>query len=633
LIPKNFIEDLLNRIDIVDIVGQSVTLKKSGSNYQGLCPFHQEKSPSFSVSQTKQFYHCFGCGVHGSAISFLMEYAGLSFIDAIEELARSIGVEVPLEKDNNLRVNQQSSVALNEVLLKASEYYRAELKKSDRAKNYLKGRGLSGEIAKHFGLGFAPDAWQNLDQTFGSYEDEAVATSLVNVGLMIQGEETTKGIKRYDRFRDRIMFPIRNTKGQVIGFGGRILDKGEPKYLNSPETVLFSKGQTLYGLFEARKSIREMSYVLVCEGYMDVVALAQLGFSNAVATLGTACTDKHISLLMRNAEKIIFSFDGDAAGKRAAKRAFEASIPMLADDKEIRFLFLPQDHDPDSFIRENGPEAFNNQVNISMSLSAFFLQLIIEGHDWETPEGRAQAQNNAKQYVQKMPAIAFRGQILREIANKTGTSLPELEKYYGLPVTQRSQVIKREGNSPLNKTLIASTYGVFKKEAPLTREQWRRKQEKRSLEEIAKQLPVLHLEIIDQLMKIFVQFPLLAKELKPEQKELFLDAAEQRSIEVRKIMGDLLSYCEKETEHSNFALFQSTLENSEYVVYYKNLLKNIFATEMVQTEAQTHLLESIKKLDQETIKIKLENIAQKIQKNEANQEEIEEYRRLTKMRR
>jgi len=429
LIPRTFIDDLLNRVDIVDVISKSVTLKKSGSNLQGLCPFHQEKSPSFSVSETKQFYHCFGCGAHGSAINFLMEYAGLSFVDAIEDLASTIGLSVPKEAPSAVGMAiQEQAVALTEVMQKATNWYQESLKKNQRAIQYLKNRGLSGDIAKRYGIGYANDDWQNLEKVFGSYGQDTIAKSLVEAGLIIQGESEGRTIaKRYDRFRDRIMFPIRNLKGQVIGFGGRIIDHGEPKYLNSPETALFKKGQTLYGLFEARKSIREMSYVLVCEGYMDVVALAQLGFPNAVATLGTASTESHVQLLLRHSDKVVFSFDGDAAGVRAAKRAFEASIALLSDEKEIRFLFLPKEHDPDSFVREMGGEVFSQAISQAKPLSVFFIDIIGEGLDWNTAEGRAQAQNEAKVYFKKMPPIALRTQILRELAKRLGITQLELD--------------------------------------------------------------------------------------------------------------------------------------------------------------------------------------------------------------
>ena len=436
LIPQSFISDLLNRVDIVDVVGTHVKLKKAGANYQGLCPFHQEKSPSFSVSPTKQFYHCFGCGAHGSAIGFMMEYSGLSYVDAIEDLARSAGLVVPRE-ERSVRdvIKQKQAIALGEVMNMASDWYAQQLKGSQRAIDYLKGRGLTGEIAKRYALGYAQDGWQGLEAVFNSYSNDETAKILQEAGLMIQGENSDSqgNAKRYDRFRDRIMFPIRNPKGQVIAFGGRILDQGEPKYLNSPETPLFSKGNTLYGLFEGRKAIRDQGYVLVCEGYMDVVALAQLGFANAVATLGTACTPFHVRTLLRQTDRIVFSFDGDSAGQRAAQRALEASLPILGDDKEIRFLFLPSEHDPDSYIRQYGTAAFEQAVSQATPLSGFFFKLASDGNDLSSPEGRAKTHYTAKPLLQAMPPIALRSQLLRELANRTASSVGELEQFCGLP--------------------------------------------------------------------------------------------------------------------------------------------------------------------------------------------------------
>jgi DNA primase len=322
------------------VIGQYVKLRKGGANMLGLCPFHNEKSGSFTVSPAKQFYHCFGCGAHGTAIGFLMEYSGMSFPEAIKDLAQGAGLTVPEETraDRAIADVHTTPVAsLTDVMQRAANFYRAQLKASPRAIDYLKGRGLTGQIAARFALGYAPSGWTNLDAAFEDYDDRA----LVDGGLVIDRDDDGAR-KHYDRFRDRIMFPIRNTKGQVIGFGGRIIDAGEPKYLNSPETSLFQKGLELYGLFEARRAIREAGFAIVVEGYMDVVALAQLNVVNAVATLGTACTTQHVQKLVRATDHVVFSFDGDAAGRRAAWRALQASLPYAADDKTFTFLFLTQ---------------------------------------------------------------------------------------------------------------------------------------------------------------------------------------------------------------------------------------------------------------------------------------------------
>ena len=432
MIPQSFIQDLLARVDIVDVVGKYVQLKKGGANYMGLCPFHNEKSPSFTVSPTKQFYHCFGCGAHGSSIGFLMEYSGLSYVDAIRDLAQSNGMIVP-EEDRMLPAQRAEatakSLALSEVMTKAGEYYKQQLRGAPQAIAYLKKRGLTGEIAARFGLGFAPDAWDGLRSVFADYQ----APELVEAGLVIdKSEEEGGGRKRYDRFRDRVMFPIRNTKGQVIGFGGRIMEQGEPKYLNSPETPLFQKGFELYGLFEARQAIREAGYVLVTEGYMDVVALAQMGFPQAVATLGTACTPTHVQKLLRQTDHVVFSFDGDSAGRRAARRALDACLPHANDDKFIKFLFLPVEHDPDSFIREYGADAFDQQVHDAMPLSQFFMREMVGDNDLSSAEGRARTQFDAKPLLQGMQPSGLRLQIVRNLAQLTQTTPAEIEALFEL---------------------------------------------------------------------------------------------------------------------------------------------------------------------------------------------------------
>ncbi|WP_428719162.1 DNA primase [Undibacterium curvum] len=432
MIPQSFIQDLLARVDIVDVVGKYVQLKKGGANYMGLCPFHNEKSPSFTVSPTKQFYHCFGCGAHGSSIGFLMEYSGLSYVDAIRDLAQSQGLVVP-EEDRMLPAQraevQAKSLALSDVMTKAGEYYKQQLRHAPPAIAYLKKRGLTGEIAARFALGFAPDAWDSLRSVYPDY----AAPELVEAGLVIdKSDEEGAGRKRYDRFRDRVMFPIRNAKGQIIGFGGRIMEQGEPKYLNSPETPLFQKGFELYGLFEARQAIRDAGYVLVTEGYMDVVALAQMGFPQAVATLGTACTPTHVQKLLRQTDHVIFSFDGDAAGRRAARRALEACLPHANDDKFIKFLFLPPEHDPDSYIREFGADAFEQQVRDAMPLSQFFMREVIGVNDLNSAEGRAKTQFDAKPLLQAMQASGLRLQIVRNLAQQTMTAPAEIEALFEL---------------------------------------------------------------------------------------------------------------------------------------------------------------------------------------------------------
>jgi DNA primase len=448
VIPQSFITDLLNRVDIVDVVGRYVQLKKGGANFMGLCPFHNEKSPSFTVSPTKQFYHCFGCGAHGTSIGFLIEYSGMGFVDAVKDLAQGVGMVVPDADDKippaQRAAQQAQSLAMTDALNQACAYYKAQLRDAPNAIAYLKGRGLSGEVAARFAMGYAPAGWDNLRSVFPDYD----ALALVESGLVIDRVDEDGGNKkRYDRFRERIMFPIRNTKGQVIGFGGRVLDGGEPKYLNSPETPLFQKGLELYGLFEARQAIRDAGYVLVTEGYMDVVALAQLGFPQAVATLGTACTSTHVQKLLRQTDNVVFSFDGDKAGRRAARRALEACLPQVGDNKTIKFLFLPQEHDPDSFVRERGFEAFEQEIADAMPLSQFLLREATGEHDLSTPEGRARAQFDAKPLLQAMAPSALRLQIVRGLASLTQSTPAEIESLFELskPVAVARRAPPRQG--------------------------------------------------------------------------------------------------------------------------------------------------------------------------------------------
>ena len=400
-------------------------LKKGGINLLGLCPFHNEKSPSFTVSPTKQFYHCFGCGAHGSALTFLMEHTGASFPEAVRTLASTVGVAVP-EETRSPRQKAESARRREEVsqhtrvMQAAQAHYVAQLRESPAAIRYLKERGLTGEIARDFGIGWSGTDRQGLGKVFGHYDDPA----LVEAGLVIESEDG----RRYDRFRERVMFPIRNVKGEIVGFGGRIIGKGEPKYLNSPETPIFSKGNELYGLFEARSAIRAEGCVIVVEGYMDVVGLAQLGVRNAVATLGTATTPQHVQKLLRASDRIIFSFDGDKAGRRAAWRALTACLPLLRDDISIRFLFLPPEHDPDSYIRQFGSEAFRACMAESDALSTFFLNEVAGRHPVREAEGRAALVHEARPLLALIPDIALKVQLHNELARLVQFTPEELAR-------------------------------------------------------------------------------------------------------------------------------------------------------------------------------------------------------------
>ncbi|MDH5534544.1 MAG: DNA primase [Betaproteobacteria bacterium] len=424
MIPQSFIQELLGRLDIVDVVDRHVKLKRAGSNYVACCPFHSEKTPSFTVSPTKQFYHCFGCGAHGTAVSFLMEYSGFGFVDAVKDLAQSVGLAVPEVRSEAAQRRAGAGEDLYGILLKAAHYYRARLKDAPHAIAYLKRRGLSGEVAKHFGIGYAPDGWQNLADVFPDYGAKALGVA----GLVKTSDEG----KRYDVFRDRIIFPIVDVRGNVIAFGGRVLAEGEsgPKYLNSPETPVFEKGRELYGLYQARRAIRDAGRVVVVEGYMDVVALAQHEVGYAVATLGTSTTPVHVQKLLRQAEEIVFCFDGDAAGRRAAWRALENSLSQLVDGKQVKFLFLSETEDPDTFVRKAGKAAFEAALDRAMPLSQFLLDELAAQTDLGTHEGRAKLLQAAKPLVKQVAAPMLSLLLRKELARVSGITQQELDGQY-----------------------------------------------------------------------------------------------------------------------------------------------------------------------------------------------------------
>ncbi|HEX5803565.1 MAG TPA: DNA primase [Azospira sp.] len=419
MIPESFIQDLLHRVDIVDLIDSHVPLKKAGANYAACCPFHNEKSPSFTVSPQKQFYHCFGCGAHGTAIGFMMEYSGMGFVDAVKDLAGRAGMQVPEQEGRRREAHDGPRIAdLVEVMAQAAQYYREQLKASPKAIDYLKQRGLTGEIAARFGIGYAPP--NGLREARLDYNDPR----LVAAGLLKVGDDG----RRYDYFRDRIMIPIINPKGETIAFGGRIIGPGEPKYLNSPETPLFEKGRELFGLPQARAALRETDTAIVVEGYMDVVALAQHGVGNAVATLGTATTTTHVQKLLRQVDRIVFCFDGDNAGRKAAWRALDNSLEALPDQKTIGFVFLPEEHDPDSYVREFGKDAFNRTVAQATPLSDFLLRELGRQCDLTSAEGKAKLVADAKPLLQKLQTPLLRLQLVKRLAEISGFSQPEVER-------------------------------------------------------------------------------------------------------------------------------------------------------------------------------------------------------------
>ena len=446
MIPESFKQDLLVRVDIVDVVSRYVQLKKAGANHLGLCPFHNEKTPSFTVSAAKQFYHCFGCGAHGNAIGFLMSHSGMGYVDAMKDLAASVGMQVPEWQPRTPAeaAQRERETDLYAVMEKAMDFYRGELKRSPRAIEYLKGRGASGEMAARFRVGYAPDDWQGLRAAFPQYDDKA----LVECGLVIDNEG-----KRYDRFRDRVMFPILSVRGAVIGFGGRILGEGEPKYLNSPETPLFEKGREVYGLVQAREAIRTSGRVVVVEGYMDVISLAQFGVGYSVATLGTATTPVHVSRLLRLADEIVFCFDGDAAGRKAARRALDTSLPLATDGKTIRFLFLPEGEDPDTFVRKHGKDAFERLVPTAQTLSGFLLGELRAAAEFASAEGRSRFLTAAKPHLQRIAAPGLKLQLIKEVADLAKVSQDEAERLLDM----RSASLSRPRPGPGRSAAPAAT--------------------------------------------------------------------------------------------------------------------------------------------------------------------------------
>ena len=419
MIPESFIQELLHRVDIVDLIDSYVPLKKAGANYAACCPFHNEKTPSFTVSQTKQFYHCFGCSAHGTAIGFLMEYSGLGFVDAIKELASRVGMQVP-EEEARRPHDGPKLTTLAEIMARAAKYYYEQLKRSEKAIDYLKRRGLSGEIAQRFGIGYAPDNWQGLEAAFDDYS----RPELQQAGLVIRNEQG----RLYDRFRDRVMFPIINQKGEVIAFGGRVIGEGEPKYLNSPETPLFEKGRELFGLPQARQALRETNTAIVVEGYMDVVALAQHGVGNAVATLGTATTATHVQKLLRQVDRIVYCFDGDSAGRKAAWRALENSLETLPAQKSIGFVFLSAQDDPDSFVRDHCKAAFERLIAQATPLSEFLLHELMSRCEMSSAEGRARLVAEAKPLLLRLQTPLLRLQLVKRLAEESGFSQQEVER-------------------------------------------------------------------------------------------------------------------------------------------------------------------------------------------------------------
>tara|TARA_B100000787_G_scaffold64550_1_gene47404 strand:+ start:251 stop:1984 length:1734 start_codon:yes stop_codon:yes gene_type:complete len=474
-IPPQFIDDLLTRVDITDVIDARVPLKKAGKNLQACCPFHNEKTPSFTVSSEKQFYHCFGCGAHGTAIGFLMEYDQMSFPEAIHELADSVGMTVPSSQSF---VANPAKLNLYELLDKVSQFYIHQLHshpKRDEFNNYLKQRGLSPAIIEHFGIGMAPEGWDHVLKKFGS--SQKAIEQLNEAGLLSSND---KG-NTYDRFRSRVMFPIRDRRGRVIGFGGRVLDDSSPKYLNSPETPVFHKGHELYGLYQARKANRKLERLIIVEGYMDVIALAEKGISNAVATLGTATTPEHLRQLQRSAPEVIFCFDGDRAGREAAWRAAENALPLLGGNHQLKFMFLPDGEDPDTLVNQKGADAFNKLVINAKNFSDFFFESLEKRVDIESMDGRARLIEIARPYLRHIPIGIYRDMFEQRLVERAQTSTAVLHKHVEKPSKSKKVINKMAtistGMSPIRMAItillqhpdLHKSVGDFDKIATLSR--------------------------------------------------------------------------------------------------------------------------------------------------------------------
>jgi DNA primase len=463
MIPQSFIDNLLDRVDIVEVVDHRVKLKKTGKNYSACCPFHDEKTPSFTVSPEKQFFYCFGCGASGNAVGFIMDYERLSFPESVEQLARVAGLEVPRELQTEAQVQREEEKrSIYTLLEKAGEFYQAQLRQhpsKHMAVTYLKRRGLDGKIAKEYGVGFAPPGWDNLLKALATNDEDKHL--LIEGGMLIHQPDEKK---IYDRFRHRIMFPIRDTRGRVIGFGGRVLGDDKPKYLNSPETPVFHKGQELYGLYEARLAYRDLPRLLVVEGYMDVVSLAQFGIRYGVATLGTACGEDHLDRAFRYTNEVVFCFDGDKAGRAAAHRALESSLAAMKDGRLVKFLFLPEGEDPDTLVRQIGPEKFERMVDLAVPLEDFLFDAVAEGINIRTMEGRASFSKRAAPFLDKLPKGVFRELMFENLATRTGLSRSVLQELVSAPasLTEPAPIV------PV-KTPVATSIAPANLTAPVNR--------------------------------------------------------------------------------------------------------------------------------------------------------------------
>lgn len=556
MIPESFIQELLSRIDIVEVINKVSPLKRTGKNFMCCCPFHKEKTPSFSVSQQKQFFKCFGCGASGNVIGFLMRYEGLSYPEAIRKLAESIGMTVPeTPRDRETRTRVRS---LTDMMKAASDYYSASLKTNTRTIEYLKQRGITGETAARFALGYSPDAWQPLKDVFGDQYASKDLEEEGGCGLVIHN-----GDKRYDRFRGRLMFPIRNPRGQVIAFGARTLNGDEhPKYLNSPETALYHKSREIYGLYEASASIREKHRAIVCEGYMDVIQLSQAGFTEACAALGTAVTAEHVQKLLRAVDTVYFSFDGDSAGQHALRRALEAALPVVEDDQEIRFVVLPPEHDPDSLIKEKGAQAFEDELQKSLTLTQYFVRTVSQGKDLGTAEGRSQFVAESKPLIVSMrSAPILRKQLVGELAMHARMSPDEIERLCGIASVRKLPAANPATGMHFDARRNRS-YGGFKPRKPFFG----------TGGELVSLAPTS--DIRERLLQNLLNYPALAVEFSSRIEEEFVGSEAEAAREILEVWRTVTA---DEEPLLQSQLILERLQSSRYYAHYCDLV----AREMV----------------------------------------------------
>ena len=573
MIPESFIQELLSRIDIVEVINKVVPLKRTGKNYMACCPFHREKTPSFSVSPQKQFYKCFGCGAAGSAITFVMKYEGLSYVDAVRRLAESVGMTVP--EDPRGRERRARACTLTDYMQEAAAFYTQCLKDNPRAVDYLKSRAISGETAALYGLGYSPDAWQGLQEIFGKlYESPELEDQ--GCGLVIKNENG----RRYDRFRGRLMFPIRNPRGQVIAFGARTLNGDEhPKYLNSPETAIYRKGSEIYGLYEASHAIRQSGRAIVCEGYMDVIQLSQAGFKEACAALGTAVTADHVRKLLRLVQKIYFCFDGDEAGQHALRRAMEASLPAVGDEHEIRFVVLPKEHDLDSLIKEKGAQAFEEELEKSLTLTQYFVKTVTEGKDLYTAEGRSRFLSESRPLVVAMNAAPLlRDQLVAELAMHARMNPDELHRAFG---------IAHRIPAPHQNSGAVSRYSAEVGAAGFRRPYSRFGNSPNGPARARVRIdPIEASDMRERILQNLLNYPILAAEFSSQIEDEFIGLDDEVSREILEVWRAVVK---SETVLTQSQMLLESLVQSEHYAHYSDLLAQELVIQTPEEAAKQEL--------------------------------------------